>query len=321
MAFLGGLMRGTSGAFLRGSLDTATDIIQANAVRDEEGIQSRVQGFGAKKKAYDDGINAYNAESKKIDNIAQALSVQDDEFIQNASQDELNSIARSLINLSGGKDPIDFYLNNRDKLSIKPLKSTAQTVVETPDMAQTEAALAAAEAPVKPDAGFDSFMGRLFGGANEEEIEQRAAKRLGMSIEQYRKVIAGTMPTRADPTAALAIDGAVVPGAGATQRTEQWDGSSWTEVADTSTVHYWGAAFGNTSGALVAGAYPAASHTDEWNGTAWAEAAAFSTSRVLHNAGTGGPGVEGGLIIGGVPSSAVTEEWTKAVAAVTMTSS
>ena len=205
MAFLGGLMRGTSGAFLRGSLDTATDIIQANAVRDEEGIQSRVQGFGAKKKAYDDGINAYNAESKKIDNIAQALSVQDDEFIQNASQDELNSIARSLINLSGGKDPIDFYLNNRDKLSIKPLKSTAQTVVETPDMAQTEAALAAAEAPVKPDAGFDSFMGRLFGGANEEEIEQRAAKRLGMSIEQYRKVIAGTMPTRADPTAALAI--------------------------------------------------------------------------------------------------------------------
>ena len=69
MAFLGGLMRGTSGAFLRGSLDTATDIIQANAVRDEEGIQSRVQGFGAKKKAYDDGINAYNAESKKIDNL------------------------------------------------------------------------------------------------------------------------------------------------------------------------------------------------------------------------------------------------------------
>lgn len=205
MAFLGGLMRGTSGAFLRGSLDTATGIIQANATRDEEGIQSRVQGFGAKKKEYDAGLSAYNAESKEISNIADALSVQDDEFIKNASQDELNSIARSLINLSGGKDPIDFYLKNRDKLSIKPLKSATQTVVETPDMAQTEAALAAAETPVETDVGFDSFMGRLFGGANEEEIEQRAAKRLGIPIEQYRKVIAGTMPTRADPTAALAI--------------------------------------------------------------------------------------------------------------------
>jgi len=205
MAFLGGLMRGTSGAFLRGSLDTATGIIQANATRDEEGIQSRVQGFGAKKKEYDAGLSAYNAETKEINNIADALSVQDDEFIKNASQDELNSIARSLITLSGGKDPIKFYLDNRDKLSIKPLKSTTQTVVETPDMAQTEAALAAAETPAETDVGFDSFMGRLFGGANEEEIEQRAAKRLGISIEQYRKVIAGTMPTRADPTAALAI--------------------------------------------------------------------------------------------------------------------
>ena len=122
-------------------------------------------------------------------------------------------------------------------------------------------------------------------------------------------------------TAALSIDGATVPGAGAIQRTEQWNGSSWTEVADTSTVHYWGAAFGNTSSALVAGSNPAATHTDEWNGTAWAEAAAFSTSRVLHNAGTGGPGVEEGILMGGVPVSAVTEEWTKATAAVTFTSS
>ena len=38
MAFLGGLMSGTTGAFIRGSLDTATDIIRANVARDEEGI-------------------------------------------------------------------------------------------------------------------------------------------------------------------------------------------------------------------------------------------------------------------------------------------
>ena len=119
MAFLGGLMSGTKGAFIRGSLDTATDLIQAKAVREEEDIQERVKGFGIKKKEYDAGLSAYNAESKEISNIADALSVQDDEFIKNASQDELDSIARSLITLSGGKDPIDFYLNNRDKLSMK----------------------------------------------------------------------------------------------------------------------------------------------------------------------------------------------------------
>ena len=34
MALLGGLMRGTTGAFVRGSLDTATNIIQASAERD-----------------------------------------------------------------------------------------------------------------------------------------------------------------------------------------------------------------------------------------------------------------------------------------------
>jgi hypothetical protein len=70
MAFLGGLMRGTSGAFLRGSLDTATDIIQANAVRDEEGIEQRVQGFGAKKKAYDDGMAKFNEEKKLVNSVA-----------------------------------------------------------------------------------------------------------------------------------------------------------------------------------------------------------------------------------------------------------
>ena len=123
-------------------------------------------------------------------------------------------------------------------------------------------------------------------------------------------------------TAALAIDGAISPGSPEShQATEQWNGTAWTEVADTSTVHYWGAAFGNSTAALIAGAYPAATHTDEWNGTAWAEAAAFSTSRVLHNAGTGGPGVSEGIIMGGASMSAATEEWTKAVAAVSFTSS
>lgn len=204
MAFLGGLMRGTSGAFLRGSLDTATDIIQANVARDEEGIQDRVKGFGAKKKAYDDGINAFNSETQKIDSIAQLLAAQDDEMLRDATEDDLKSIARGLMQYDS-KNPIDFFIKNRDKFKVKPLKTTTETPVQSPDVSQTEAALTAAETPAKPEGGFDSFMGRLFGGANEEEIEERAARKLGMSLQDYRRVIAGTMPTRADPTAALAI--------------------------------------------------------------------------------------------------------------------
>ncbi len=204
MAFLGGLMSGTTGAFIRGSLDTATDLIQAKAVRDEEGIQERVKGFGAKKKLYDDGVNEFNSQTQKIDSIAQLLAAQDDEMLQGATEDELKSIARGLMQYDP-KNPLDFFLKRRDQFTIKPIKTTTETPAQSPDMAQTDAALSAAETPAETDVSFDSFMGRLFGGANEEEIEQRAAKRLGIPIEQYRKVIAGTMPTRADPTAALAI--------------------------------------------------------------------------------------------------------------------
>ena len=204
MAFLGGLMSGTTGAFIRGSLDTATDIIRANVARDEEGIEERVKGFGAKKKAYDDGINQFNSETQKIDSIAQLLAAQDDEMLQGATEDDLKSIARGLMQYDS-KNPLDFFLKNRDRFKIKPLKTTTETPVQSPNISQTEAALTAAEAPVKPEGGFDSFMGRLFGGASEEEIEERAARKLGMSLQDYRRVIAGTMPTRADPTAALAI--------------------------------------------------------------------------------------------------------------------
>ena len=205
MAFLGGLMRGTSGAFLRGSLDTATDIIQANATRDEEGIQQRVQGFGAKKKAYDDGINAYNTESKKIDSIAQLLSAQDDEMLQDASEDELKSIARGLMQYDS-KNPLDFFLKNRDKFTVKPIKTTTETPAQSPDMAQTDAVLATAEEPAEAPSGFAATMGRLFGGASEEELEQRTARKLGISVEQYRTILANNMPTRSEPTVALALN-------------------------------------------------------------------------------------------------------------------
>lgn len=203
MAFLGGLMRGTSGAFLRGSLDTATDIIQAKATAGEEDIKQRVQGFGAKKTAYDTGIAEYSKESKEIDNIAQVLSMQEDDFLKGASPDELNSIARNLITLSGGKDPIEFYLNKRDDLDIKRIKP--KTEVPAPEITQTDAALAQANTQDSGEEGFTSFLGTLFGGPSENSIEASTIKRLGVTRQQYDAVMSGKMPTRSPLSAGVTV--------------------------------------------------------------------------------------------------------------------
>ena len=195
MAFLGGLMRGPAGAFVRGSLDTATNIIQAKATAGEEDIKQRVQGFGAKKTAYDTGIAEYSKESKKINDIAQVLSMQEDDFLKGASPDELNSIARNLITLSGNKDPIEFYLNQRDDLDIKRIKP--KTEVPVPEITQTDAALAQANTQDSGEEGFTSFLGTLFGGPSENSIEEATIKRLGVTRQQYDAVMSGKMPTRA----------------------------------------------------------------------------------------------------------------------------
>lgn len=204
MAFLGGLMSGTTGAFIRGSLDTATDLIQAKSVRDEEGIQERVKGFGAKKKVYDDGVNAFNSETQKIDSIAQLLAAQDDEMLQGSSEDELKSIARGLMQYDS-KNPLDFFLKNRDKFTVKPIKTTTETPAQSPDMAQTDAALSAAETPTKPEGGFMANLGRMFDGLDETQKKQEVAKRLGVSVEAYDKIMAGRLPSRDPVTAQIAI--------------------------------------------------------------------------------------------------------------------
>ena len=131
MAFLGGLMSGTTGAFIRGSLDTATDLIQAKALRDEENIQERVKGFGAKKKAYDDGVNEFNSQKKLIDSVAQTLSVQEDDFIKNLSPADMQGLAQSLISNSGAKnagEAIKFFMENRGSLGA--------VKIEKPEVAQ-----------------------------------------------------------------------------------------------------------------------------------------------------------------------------------------
>ena len=126
MALLGGIMSGTTGAFLRSSLDTATDIIQASAVRDEEGIQDRVKGLGVKKKEYDSGIAEFNKQKKLIDSVAQTLSVQDDDFIKQLSPADMQGLAQALISTSGAKDAgaaIKFFMEHRNDLGAMKIAS------------------------------------------------------------------------------------------------------------------------------------------------------------------------------------------------------
>ncbi len=204
MAFLGGLMRGPAGAFVRGSLDTATNIIQASAERDEKGIEERIKGFGVKKKAYDDGINAFNSENKKIKDIAGVLASDPD--FEGYSPTEIEGIAQRLITIDSN-NPVKYYFDNKEKLNITKL--TPKESVST----QTDSALLAGKQT--PDTlktlpksqESDSFLGRLFGGASAQEIAERTASRLGMPMEEYNRILAGKLPTRSESTMGISVQG------------------------------------------------------------------------------------------------------------------
>tara|TARA_E500000178_G_scaffold340131_1_gene382485 strand:+ start:1708 stop:4116 length:2409 start_codon:yes stop_codon:yes gene_type:complete len=212
MAFLGGLMRGTSGAFLRGSLDTATDIIQANAVRDEEGIQSRVQGFGAKKKEYDSGIAEFNKQKKLIDSVAQTLSVQDDDFIKQLSPADMEGLAQSLISTSGAKDAgaaIKFFMEHRNDLGAMKIASPKITQASNTGVnEQTNQALGAPTKSANNETpnSFLTAMGKAFSGMNTQEEIAAAAKRMGISVDQYNQVVSGQLPELPSSSVALILN-------------------------------------------------------------------------------------------------------------------
>ena len=116
-------------------------------------------------------------------------------------------------------------------------------------------------------------------------------------------------------TAAIAVDGARAPAPAnpdGVKYFETWDGSSWTSGPDTNTAHYYGASWGTTTDAVVAGTNPANNVVEGFNGTAWSEISEMGTNRVLHGAGSGGPGSQTGIIFAGSipPYSNATEEWT-----------
>ena len=212
MAFLGGIMRGTSGAFIRGSLDTATDIIQAKATAGEENIKQRVQGFGIKKKAYDDGMAKFNEEKKLVNSVAETLSVQEDDFIKQLSPADMRGLAQSLISSSGAKnagDAIKFFMENRNTLGaikIAPPKVTQASNAGVNE--QTNQALSTPTESTNNEApnSFLTAMGKAFSGMNTQEEIAAAAKRMGISVDQYNQVVSGQLPTLPDSSVALILN-------------------------------------------------------------------------------------------------------------------
>jgi hypothetical protein len=203
---LGGLMRGTTGAFLRGALGTATQAIQQVNLDDQEEIKTGVEKFGSKYETYKEGLGEYNAERKNIKNVAAALSAQDDAFIKGLDAGELEGVAQSLITISGaGNDAskaIEFFLNNRDKL--KAVAAPQAPSVTAAD-AQTNAAMAAGITPT-PQPEDRSFLQKLFKGQTDDEIADKIAKKAGVTREQYNAVMSGTgMPQVGDPSMLLSI--------------------------------------------------------------------------------------------------------------------
>jgi len=108
-------------------------------------------------------------------------------------------------------------------------------------------------------------------------------------------------------------------GSSSQDRTEEFDGTNWTEVGDLNTGRGYGAGMGtNAENALCIGglAYPTGNLaiTEKWNGTSWSEVGDLNTARLLYNgASTQAPSTDGivysGRNVSTNASFANTESW------------
>ena len=209
MALLGGLLRGTSGAFIRGSLGAASDMLGQTALRDEEEIKEGVQGFGGKYDAYKKNIAAYQAESKTISEVADALRAQDDESLGKLDDKGLEGYAQELITLSGAENAsgaVKYFIENRNKLNPVMVQPTSVATPKAPTVdAQTSTMLPGvtetpAEEPTKKN-----FLQRIFSGKSDDEIADAIARKAGVSREVYDTVMANNLPTRPESSVGISI--------------------------------------------------------------------------------------------------------------------
>ena len=144
-------------------------------------------------------------------------------------------------------------------------------------------------------------------------VEGAGAWSAGTVLNQGRN-IAGYAGT--SQTSALIFGGSIAYPYNFPAQTEQYDGTSWTELANQNTPRARGGSNGTATAALWFGGFPASptastNATEIWDNTSWTTVANLNapTSSL---AGAGGPATPtAALAIGGGPEpvSAVTEEW------------
>ena len=108
----------------------------------------------------------------------------------------------------------------------------------------------------------------------------------------------------------------------ASAKTEAYNGTSWTEVADLSNARLASAGGGTQDNAVTYGDQPASADTELYNGTVWSEGADMNAAQEQFS-GWGATG-NACMSVGGraAPDLRTTsEEWTVSLAAVTFTSS
>lgn len=210
MALLGGLLRGTSGAFIRGSLGAASDMLQQAAARDEEKITQGVEAFGGKYSTYQEKMSEYNAQTDMINEVSNFLKGQEDPRFAKYNDAQFSDLAESLIQQSGAEkaaDATEFFVNNANTLQPTELDlpstdvAAQETAPTTGANVQTNALLNEQEQKTK-DGPF-TFLKRAFGGRSQDELDAAIAAKAGVSPEMYSRVMDGFNMTREPRTVGL----------------------------------------------------------------------------------------------------------------------
>ena len=132
----------------------------------------------------------------------------------------------------------------------------------------------------------------------------------GTVLNQGRN-IAGYAGT--SQTSALIFGGSIAYPYNFPGRTEQYNGTTWTELADQTTARARGQSNGTATAALWIGGFPSSpttpvALTEAWNGTSWTEKADLNATNKSGSAAGGPATVTAAICFGGTPTSSM-EIW------------
>jgi hypothetical protein len=104
----------------------------------------------------------------------------------------------------------------------------------------------------------------------------------------------------------LAVSGEATPNV---TNVEQYNGSSWTEIAEVNSARRGVRGFGTYTSGIIAGGYPYVAIVESWNGSAWTEVGDLNVAKA--GMGSSGSSNTAGIIFGGNSPTrlATTESW------------